>query len=646
MTLIWLALSSIVWGAALVGVGLAFQSFTRASGVERQWLWRGLAFLLMLRWFVAPFASLMPRPDFTLPALMPELPAQGVSVVFTAPMGEASVAVPQASLPWPEIVLALIVAGWAWRVFAARRASRALRNILAHSRTVVQGPALAAIRIWSQQLGLKRRPELRVTEAAISPFSFGVARPVICLPDGMEQQLSPPALDLVVGHECLHVARGDGWRRPLERFFADVLWFNPFAWRMRRELDLARELACDEAVLDRATAPADYARVLRDVASLAAGLAAGAPAASMSLSGGGRVLVLRVKRAMRHAKRKPGRAALAGALFLALAGAPVAIAQAVLVNPPPPPPAIAPPAPPAESRVVAQIAPPAPPAPSVPPAPAAPEAAPAPPAPPAVAELEAAPAPPAPAARSANAVIRAPFDAHVSKVASSKDLGLYVVIDQIDSPQGFGGASAHGCMVQAPHLSKAMVKQGQSIRAGEVIGERANGDGNVTAECKSFNADQIPGPTIAAPADHPNPTAALAHADKAVLDQPAHLSSPYGYRVDPFTQMKAWHEGVDLASPLDSAVHAPVAGKVTFAGKKTGYGYVVEISAADGYSLRFAHLGALKVKDGDATKAGDAIGTVGMDDASTGSHVHLEVFWKGKGVDPQQVKGLMLIAAK
>jgi beta-lactamase regulating signal transducer with metallopeptidase domain len=769
MTLLWLALSSIVWGAALVGVGALFQSLTRASGAERQWLWRSLAFLLVLPWLAAPFAALMPRPDFALPELLPELPAQNVSVTVMAPMGEASLAVPQDSLPWPEIGLALVVAGWLWRVFAARRAFKALRDILAQSREAVQGPALAAIRIWSQQLGLKRRPELRVTETAISPFSFGVTKPVICLPEGMEQQLSPAALDLVVGHECLHVARGDGWRRPLERVFADLLWFNPFAWRMRRELDLARELACDEAVLDRSTTPGDYARVLRDVAGLASGLDASAPAASMSLSGGGRVLVMRVKGALSHAKRKPGRAALAGALFLALAGAPVAIAQAVLVNPPSPPTAIAPPAPLVEPGRAVQIAPPAPPAaphahaiapvappepptlqeriyvsadglvraafqarvtstggdamhgyrvdllqtdksangetcsaqidglgalrasrgqsltrgqpigergklgrfsitatcsdeqdgqgrpvhyappaPPAPPAAAAPEAAAAPPTPPAAAEPEAAPAapaPPAPAARPAPVVLRAPFDAQVTVVTSSKDLGLYVVVEQIDTPQGFGASAAHGCRVEAPHLSKASVKLGQSIRAGDAIGERESGYGQTTAECKSFNVDQVPGPTTAAPADHPSPSVALAGADKAVLDQPAHLSSPYGYRIDPFTKMKVWHEGVDLATPLVSAVHTPVAGRVMFAGKKAGYGYVVEMSAADGYRLRFAHLGTLKVNEGDIAKAGDIMGTVGMDSGSTGPHVHLEVFWQGKGVDPQLVKGLTLIAA-
>jgi murein DD-endopeptidase MepM/ murein hydrolase activator NlpD/beta-lactamase regulating signal transducer with metallopeptidase domain len=792
MTLVWLALSSIIWGALLVGVGTAFQSLTRASGAERQWLWRGLTFLLVLPWLAAPFAALMPRPDFALPEMLPELPAQNVSVTFTAPMGEASVAVPQAALPWPEIVLALVIAGWTWRAFAARRAASALKQILANSRAVVQGPAMAAIRIWSQQLGLKRRPELRVTEASISPFSFGVAKPIICLPDGMEDQLAQSALDLVVGHECLHVARGDGWRRPLERIFADLLWFNPFAWRIRHELDLARELACDEAVLDRAATPGDYARVLRDVAGLASGLDASAPAASMSLSGGGRVLVMRVKRALGHAKRKPGRAALAGMLLLALVGAPMAIAQAVLAAPPAPPAppsAIAPPAPPAEPGVVTDgiappapvaaphapamlappaplpaphagvIAPPMPPAPPTsqeriyvsadglvraafpvrvtstggdaahgyrvdllqttksangetcsaqidglgalrtaagqsltrgqpigergklsrfsitatcsdeldgqgrpvryaPPAPPAPAqpAAPsraaeptqpalaAPPAPPAPEAAPTGPTPPAPPAIPARAEVRTPFDARVTKVAMTKELGLYVVVEQIDTPQGFGGSSARGCRIEAPHLSKASVKQGQSVRAGALIGERSNGNGNITAECKAFNVDQIAGPTIPAAGDHSERAVPLVGASKAVLDQPAHLSSPFGFRIDPFTQMKAWHEGVDIAATVGAVVHAPGPGRIAFVGQKDGYENVVELQLPD-RMLRFAHLKTLAVKQGDNVTAGAILGTVGMDASSTGPHLHLEMWIDGKSWDPQKVDGLTLIAA-
>jgi beta-lactamase regulating signal transducer with metallopeptidase domain len=135
------------------------------------------------------------------------------------------------------------------------------------------------------------------------------------------------------------VARGDGWKRPLERITADVMWFNPAAWLIRRELDVARELACDEGMVELTSsvsgARTAYARTLRDVAGFSAGLSHAAPAASMSLAGG-RSLMLRVKRTLGSAKRKPARAAIVAAVLAGVIGAPMAVAQVIMVIPAPP----------------------------------------------------------------------------------------------------------------------------------------------------------------------------------------------------------------------------------------------------------------------------------------------------------------------
>ncbi len=633
MTIVWLALSSILWGALIVGVGATIQSALRASGATRQWLWRGSAILLILPWLAAPFTAMLPHPRVGLSEMMPDLAGRGLDVVVAAPpIGNATITLPQMNVPWPAVLALIVLAGWIWRIAAAHRARGELRRILATSQIAIDGTAAAAVRIWSQRLRLKRRPQLRVADASLSPFSYGVARPVICLPKTIETSLSRSAVDLIVGHECLHVARGDGWLRPLERLTADLLWFNPFAWRIRRELDLARELACDEAVLDQTIEPAAYARVLRDVAGLVADLDGATPATSMSLSGGGRVLSLRMQRTLGYATRLPGRLALGAVALLLIVGAPVAVAQAVLAGPQAPPPALTP------LEPVPPVAP-APPQPledrRAPPAPVAP------PLPPVEAIAPKAPAAPA------DFQIRAPFNARVTKVASDSQRGLYVVIDQIDDGKGFGASDARGCTVEAPHLARARVQEGQTVNAGDVIGERSpSGNGNLTAFCKAFDADRVLGPT-ATPAKYiAPPQVALPGGGTPVLLEPAHLSSPYGSRVDPFTKMKAWHEGVDLASSFGAAVHTPSDGNVVYAGPKPDLDNVVEISVANDYTLRFAHLGKLAVKEGDQVKAADTIGAVGMDDKSTGPHVHFEVFWKGHSYDPQTISGLVLIGAK
>lgn len=68
-----------------------------------------------------------------------------------------------------------------------------------------------------------------------------------------------------------------------------------------------------------------------------------------------------------------------------------------------------------------------------------------------------------------------------------------------------------------------------------------------------------------------------------------YISSSYGYRSDPFTGKKSFHKGVDIPSAKGTAIHALAAGVVTHAGKKNGFGKMVEIDHGNGYSTRYAH---------------------------------------------------------
>lgn len=112
------------------------------------------------------------------------------------------------------------------------------------------------------------------------------------------------------------------------------------------------------------------------------------------------------------------------------------------------------------------------------------------------------------------------------------------------------------------------------------------------------------------------------------------LSSNYGHRVDPISGKKAWHAGVDFAGKDGSDVIAVASGVVTYAGKRYGYGLLVEINHGDGYSTRYAHHKELSVVSGDIVKKGQTIGLMGSSGRSTGPHVHFEVLKNGKHVDP------------
>jgi len=114
-----------------------------------------------------------------------------------------------------------------------------------------------------------------------------------------------------------------------------------------------------------------------------------------------------------------------------------------------------------------------------------------------------------------------------------------------------------------------------------------------------------------------------------------YVSSNFGRRADPFTGRLAWHEGVDIAAKLGSAVKAMADGVVSFAGIKSQYGRTVEITHARGLVTRYAHTSELLVKVGDKVARGDVIARVGSSGRSTGPHVHVEVLCDGREVNPR-----------
>ncbi len=124
-------------------------------------------------------------------------------------------------------------------------------------------------------------------------------------------------------------------------------------------------------------------------------------------------------------------------------------------------------------------------------------------------------------------------------------------------------------------------------------------------------------------------SAALSHVPLARPVPSANFdrTSGFGVRMDPFTGHYAFHPGIDFAGPWGSAVHATAAGKVVFAGKRGGYGNMVEIDHGFGIHTRYGHLSKITVRAGMKIAKGAAIGRVGSTGRSTGPHVHYEVWY-------------------
>ena len=112
------------------------------------------------------------------------------------------------------------------------------------------------------------------------------------------------------------------------------------------------------------------------------------------------------------------------------------------------------------------------------------------------------------------------------------------------------------------------------------------------------------------------------------------LSSRFGYRNDPITGKRAWHNGVDFAGIEGNTVITVAAGVVVYAASRHGYGKMIEINHGGGFSSRYGHHKELIVKVGDIVKKGQVIGFMGSSGRSTGPHVHFEVYKNGRAVDP------------
>lgn len=112
------------------------------------------------------------------------------------------------------------------------------------------------------------------------------------------------------------------------------------------------------------------------------------------------------------------------------------------------------------------------------------------------------------------------------------------------------------------------------------------------------------------------------------------VTSNYGSRSDPFNGKSARHKGVDLASRTGNKIKIRARGKVTRAEYAGGYGNLVVVDHGNGFQTKYAHLNKIYVKKGDYVEVDDTLGEVGTTGRSTGPHLHYEVLYQGRNVDP------------
>ena len=130
---------------------------------------------------------------------------------------------------------------------------------------------------------------------------------------------------------------------------------------------------------------------------------------------------------------------------------------------------------------------------------------------------------------------------------------------------------------------------------------------------------------------------AFAQTQVALKSSPSGLPLPFevaassglGYRIDPFTNQLAWHDGTDFPAPIGTPILATANGIVIKAGWGGDYGNMVEVRHPNGFITRYAHAQELSVKVGQSVKKSQVIGKSGSTGRSTGPHLHYEVLRNG-----------------
>lgn len=119
---------------------------------------------------------------------------------------------------------------------------------------------LSAIAHWREQLSLRARPRLLITDLIHEFCVFGIFNPVILAPHAALVTTNEQDIDLMIAHEMAHIKRCDGAAFLFNAIFRAIFWFNPFAKWISREVEHQAELCADRAVINSGGDAGEYAQ--------------------------------------------------------------------------------------------------------------------------------------------------------------------------------------------------------------------------------------------------------------------------------------------------------------------------------------------------------------------------------------------------
>ncbi|AGY58435.1 M23 family metallopeptidase [Gloeobacter kilaueensis] len=114
------------------------------------------------------------------------------------------------------------------------------------------------------------------------------------------------------------------------------------------------------------------------------------------------------------------------------------------------------------------------------------------------------------------------------------------------------------------------------------------------------------------------------------------ITSRFGWRIDPFTHRRAFHNGIDFAGRRGTPIFATAPGIVGLAGwSRGGYGKRILIRHGRGWSTLYGHLSRIKVRPGMRVRRRQLIGRMGSTGRSTAPHLHYTIFRRGRAINPR-----------
>jgi beta-lactamase regulating signal transducer with metallopeptidase domain len=154
---------------------------------------------------------------------------------------------------WTMIVL-VMMGRIAWSYCHLRRVKRNCSPLI--------GSHPEGLKRWLARARLKRRFQLRSSEETSVPMVIGLIEPVIVIPQALARELTEEEFEQVALHELAHVRRRDDWMKLAQRLIEAFLFFHPAVLWIGRQLNLEREVACDDSVISMTGRPRPYAACL------------------------------------------------------------------------------------------------------------------------------------------------------------------------------------------------------------------------------------------------------------------------------------------------------------------------------------------------------------------------------------------------